>query len=146
MPPRYCQNCSTEVPDNITDTCPKCGKPVEVPPDKTKSEFYAVILSLVIPGLGQAYCGALLKAIGFLLSFTFCLSLFAIFNIGIGIILFPIVWLIGIADAYLTAEGMNAGKVPWSESSLLIFGIFVVVVGIAFFLALMISAFLWIFR
>ena len=146
MPPRYCQNCGTEVPDNITDTCPKCGKPVEVPADKTKSEFYAVILSLVIPGLGQAYCGALLKAIGFLLAFTCVLSLFTIFNIFIFFYLTPIVWLIGMADAYLTADGMNTGKVPWRESSILIFGIFVVVVGIAFFLALMISAFLWIFR
>jgi len=146
MPPRYCQSCGTEVPENITVRCPKCGIQVGSPQDKTKSSFFALIFSLVIPGLGQAYCGALLKAIGFLLSFTFCLSLFAIFNISIGFILFPIVWLIGIADAYLTAEGMNSGKVPWSESSMLIFGIFVVVVGIAFFLAFMISAFLWIFR
>lgn len=146
MPSRYCQNCSTEVPDNITDTCPKCGKPVGVPPDKTKSHFFALILSLVIPGLGQAYCGALLKAMGFLLAFTFVLSLFTVFNIFIGFYLIPIVWFIGIADAYRTAEGMNSGRVPWSESNMLIFCVFAIVVGIAFFLAFMISAFLSILR
>ncbi len=140
MPPRFCQSCGAEIPDNITSTCPKCGNPPGVSPDKMKSSAGAAFLSLVIPGLGQAYCGTLLKAIGVLLAFMLALSLFIVLNIGFGFYLLPLVWVIGIADAYRTATQMNGGKPPWQKSAMFLFGIFAIGVGILFFFVFMISA------
>ena len=146
MPSGFCQDCGAEIQDGAVGACPHCGSTRGVQPNPGKSPFVAAMLSFFIPGFGQAYCGVLLKGIGVLLAFTGVLSLFTIFDISMSLYLIPLVWLIGIVDAYRTAEEMNTGRVPWTESSMLIFGIFAVVVGIAFFLALMISAFLWIFR
>ncbi len=128
MPPRYCQSCGTEVPDNITDTCPKCEKQVGVPPDKKKSPTNAAALSLVIPGLGQSYCGELFKGISILFVFTLCLVLTAIFRIEIALYLLIIIWLVGIVDAYRTAVRMNTGVIPARQSRML--PILAVVVGI----------------
>ena len=121
------------------------GSPGGAPPDKTRSPFWAAVLSLFIPGLGQAYCGALGKATGFLLTFTLCLSLFAIFDISIGFYLVPLVWVAGIADAYRTADGIDSGRSPWRESRLLPFGILAVIVGIVFAIGFMVAAFAMVF-
>ena len=145
MPPRFCQSCGAEIPDNITGTCPKCGNLPGVTPDKTKSPSGAAFLSLVITGLGQAYCGALLKSIGVLLAFTLCLSLFAVLDMGIGFYLFFMIWVIGIADAYRTATQIISGSTPWKKSTMLPFGILVIIVGILFVFAFMISAIAMVF-
>ncbi len=74
------------------------------PPVSQKSEGLAAVLSFIIPGLGQIYNGEMGKGILFLiLSFVFWGLMFVL----IGFILYPILWLYGIYDAYTTAKKIN---------------------------------------
>ncbi len=62
------------------------------------------MLSFLIPGLGQMYNGEIGKGILFLiLAFVFA----ALMIVLIGFILYPILWLYGIYDAYNTAKKIN---------------------------------------
>jgi len=69
-----------------------------------KNPGVAAILSFFWAGLGQIYNGQLLKGFGFIILYAF--SVILIFA-AIGLILVPIVWIIGIWDAYSTAKSYN---------------------------------------
>lgn len=76
-----------------------------------KSPGLAAVLSFFWPGVGQIYNGQIAKGIVFIV-------LAAIFGwltvVVIGFILYPILWVYAIYDAYKTAERINAerGTVP----------------------------------
>lgn len=78
--------------------------PVPVYMADRKNPGVAAVLSFFWAGLGQIYNGQLAKGIGFIVLYAFCVLL--IFVV-IGIILVPIVWIIGIWDAYNTAKQYN---------------------------------------
>ena len=69
-----------------------------------KNPGVAAVLSFFWAGLGQIYNGQLAKGIGFIVLYAFCVLLIFVL---IGIILVPIVWIIGIWDAYNTAKQYN---------------------------------------
>ncbi|MCJ7638298.1 MAG: hypothetical protein MUO70_00185 [Euryarchaeota archaeon] len=72
-------------------------------PDR-KNPGVAAVLSFFWAGLGQIYNGQLAKGIGFMVLYAF--SVLLIFVL-IGLLLAPIVWLIGMWDAYHTAQQYN---------------------------------------
>ncbi len=74
---------------------------VTTPP---KSPGVAAVLSFFYCGLGQIYNGEIGKGIGFLIGYSFCWLLCFIL---IGFILVPIFWVIGMIDAYTSAERIN---------------------------------------
>jgi TM2 domain-containing membrane protein YozV len=107
--PKYCPDCGAELINPDAEICPNCGgrlKPVPAPEQK-KNPVIALILSIIVTGLGQIYNDQLGKGIlSFISALFFGLLIFVI----IGIILLPIWWIIGIVDAYKTAELINQGK------------------------------------
>jgi len=67
-------------------------------------KLVAAVLSFFWAGLGQIYNGQLAKGIGFMVLYAFSVLLIIVL---IGILLAPIVWLIGMWDAYHTAQQYN---------------------------------------
>jgi TM2 domain-containing membrane protein YozV len=72
-----------------------------------KSPGLAAVLSFFLPGLGQIYNGQIAKGIFFLA----LASLFMwLMGIVIGFVLYPVLWIYAIYDAYRTAERINAAR------------------------------------
>ncbi|MGA7075579.1 MAG: hypothetical protein WBZ42_03400 [Halobacteriota archaeon] len=72
-------------------------------PDR-KNPGVAAVLSFFWAGLGQIYNGQLLKGIGFMVLYAFSVLLCFVL---IGLIILPIVWIVGMWDAYHTAQAYN---------------------------------------
>jgi TM2 domain-containing membrane protein YozV len=69
-----------------------------------KSSGIAVVLSFFIPGLGQIYNGQIGKGIVFII----LAAIFAVLTtLLIGLILYPLLWIYGMYDAYKTAAATN---------------------------------------
>ena len=86
--------------------------PFQPPPPVHKSPGIAFLLSFLIPGVGQFYCGKTTRG-GFTLGFWI---LGAVLSVaarggmqGIGISLIFALWVFGFVDAYFTAAELNAG-------------------------------------
>jgi len=125
-----CRNCGAMLPYNEKDwprdilkICPECGFSLKgssrwgsrkgsLRNDK-KNPCLAAVLSLVWPGLGQAYNENFLKAglvfipemIGFVYTPAILVSLAAM--------------VVGVADAYRSSKNMNIGNIPYKETQLL---------------------------
>jgi TM2 domain-containing membrane protein YozV len=69
-----------------------------------KNPGVAAVLSFFWCGLGQIYNGEVGKAVGFMLGFVVSVALCAV---GIGFISTPILWIVGMVDAYQSAERLN---------------------------------------
>ena len=100
----FCSSCGAIIKKEA-EICPKCGvrqkKPGVV---SRKSSGLAVILSFLIPGLGQIYCGQIGKGVLMvILSFIFGLLSFIL----IGIPFYIILWVYSMYDAYKLAEKTN---------------------------------------
>jgi TM2 domain-containing membrane protein YozV len=67
-----------------------------------KSALIAIILSFLIPGLGDLYCGSWVKAIVFFVLVFFAFAL--LFVAGIGAFLFAIIWVAGLISAWMSAN------------------------------------------
>ena len=126
----FCPNCGKQIPDDAK-FCPECGfasskteatgpKPVDANTAimfNKKSEGLALILSLLICGLGQIYVGKATRGIGFLLGAIVLavLSAFLFFPIIVAFVL----WVYGMYDAYNLARQYNEyllshnGQTPW---------------------------------
>ena len=110
---KFCSNCGVEM-DSNAKFCPECGHPTNGVQQKTgaaavnqpKSPLLALILSFLIVGLGQIYLGLIKK--GLLLIFAAIISAFLTL-IYIGFILWVIVWIYAMYDAYNSAEKINNG-------------------------------------
>jgi TM2 domain-containing membrane protein YozV len=104
---KYCFNCAAEI-DARAEICPKCGvRQPSLQKTEFKSPGLAAVLSFLIPGLGQIYCGKIGKGILFLVLAIVSAVLIIIFLIGIPI--YIIVWVINILDAHKTAKRINEG-------------------------------------
>ena len=102
----YCRNCGSQI-DAEAEICPKCGVRQKNPPVENKNPLFALILSFIIPGLGQIYNGQNRKGILLIVSIIVSIVLWMIL---IGFILTILVWLYGLYDAYNTAELINKGE------------------------------------
>lgn len=81
-----------------------------------KSVVVSVILSFLIPGLGDLYCGSWIKAL-ILFGLDF-LSFILMFAMGIGIFLFAPVWVCGVISAWLSANKSEKRKINRVDKSL----------------------------
>lgn len=81
-----------------------------------KSVVVSVILSFLIPGLGDLYCGSWIKAIVFfVLDF---LAFILMFAMGIGVFLYAPVWVCGLISAWLSASKSEKRKIKKVDKSL----------------------------
>ncbi|MFA5269096.1 MAG: hypothetical protein WC379_14100 [Methanoregula sp.] len=96
-----------------------------------KSPVSASWYSLVIPGLGQNYNGHYLKAGAFLF-----ITIVSVFTIGI---FAGIIWLAGVAEAYIEAQRINIGEISFRPSNDMAFAIHMIV---GFFIVAMMIALL----
>ncbi|MEN6593241.1 MAG: hypothetical protein ABFC12_08385 [Methanobacterium sp.] len=72
-----------------------------------KNPILAAFLSFLLPGLGQIYVGKTVFGL-VLIVLTFIISTLAIFLISfLGIIIYIIVWLYAIYDAYMSAQDVG---------------------------------------
>jgi TM2 domain-containing membrane protein YozV len=92
--------------------------PVAAP--KQKNPLLAAIGSFFIPGLGQVYNGE-----GFVKGLLYLIGTL----IGYIILLIPgfAIWLFGIYKAYKVAKDMNAGIVPFKETTTINLAIYIVI-------------------
>lgn len=127
----YCQNCGSQLPDSAK-FCDRCGAKVGTDTERSnsnieynmasimvnkKSEALALILSLLIPGLGQIYNGQVSKGAMMIVAAIVCAVLiFVFFPIGI---LYIVLWIYAMYDAFKDAKEYNQyllshnGNPPW---------------------------------
>jgi hypothetical protein len=67
-----------------------------------KNIVVSIILSILIPGLGDLYCGAWFKALIFFSANILCFMLS--FLLGIGAMLYTVVWFFGLISAWLSVR------------------------------------------
>ncbi len=101
---KFCSNCGEKIDINA-EICPKCGVRVAGTSEE-KSPILSLILSAIFPGLGQFYNGHPKKGIIIIVAAIVSAFLFIIF---IGLILYLLVWIYGLYDAYKSAESINNG-------------------------------------
>ena len=65
----------------------------------------ALILSFILPGLGQYYAGQTTKGRNYII---IAIVLFLTIFLEIGIILYPIFWLYSMVDTFLTVRRANS--------------------------------------
>jgi len=81
-----------------------------------KSPVVSIILSFILPGLGDIYCGSWIKGIIFF-ALVF-LSFILMFAAGIGFFLYVPVWICGLISAWLSANKSEKRKIKKVEKSL----------------------------
>ena len=81
-----------------------------------KSVVVSVILSILIPGLGDLYCGSWIKAFIFFGLDIICFIL--LFAMGIGAFLYAPVWVCGLVSAWLSAKKSEKKAISQTEKSL----------------------------
>lgn len=102
---KFCTNCGDQIDVNAV-ICPKCGVQIAGTTEE-KSPILALILSVFFPGIGQFYNGQPKK--GILLIIAAIISV-ALFIIMIGAVLYLIVWVYALYDAYTSAVSINNGE------------------------------------
>lgn len=121
----YCPNCGKEIPEGAK-FCPDCGHGAGASGDVSasaalmfnkKSEGLALILSLLIPGLGHIYVGQTNRGVMILIGFIVCAILGAfLFVPWIGNL---VLWIYGMYDSYKLTDEYNRyllehnGQPPW---------------------------------
>jgi TM2 domain-containing membrane protein YozV len=129
---KFCVNCGESVDADFIDVTPQqttqavyeqpqpqpqpapwptstsMGSPQQAPAPvyiaDRKNPGVAAVLSFFWAGLGQIYNGQLAKGLLFMVAYAVCVLLIFVL---IGIILVPILWIIGMIDAYTTAQRYN---------------------------------------
>ena len=107
----FCRNCGAVISDRA-EICPECGVRQRPPPQSSLdtavddvldggNPFVAAVLSALFPGLGQLYNRQLERGIALIAAgMLAALSTLVL----VGIVLYPVVWLYAIYDAYRGAE------------------------------------------
>lgn len=107
----FCRDCGAVI-DADAEICPECGVRQRDPPqsavDRTLEDvaeggnpFVAGALSALVPGLGQLYNRELRRGIAFLVAGV--VAGFSVIFV-VGIVLYPLVWVYAIYDAYTRAD------------------------------------------
>ena len=111
---KFCASCGFKM-DRDVKFCPSCGASTSKPPQANdsslvvngpKSPILAAILSFLIIGLGQVYLGLIKKGI---ILFVLAIVAGILTLVLVGWILWLIIWLYAIYDAYNSANKMNMG-------------------------------------
>ena len=107
---KYCTRCGAQIFADA-EICPKCG--VRVEPIKTqqvqpnKNPGLAAVLSFFFTGLGQFYNGQIGKGVLFIVLGIVSIGLMIFL---VGFILYPILLIYNVYDAYKSAEKINRGQ------------------------------------
>ena len=112
---KFCPNCGTELNAGVK-FCPNCGSNINQAISKAainnvvekKTPIFSVILSFIFPGLGQFYNGQSTKGLYFIIMAVVSWILFLIL---IGMIIYVLIWIWSIFDAYQSAEAINRGEI-----------------------------------
>ena len=126
----FCPKCGADAGES--KFCPKCGEPLAKKEESStvtinnnttntvvvseKSPILALILSFIIPGLGEMYDGKIGKGFGILILAIISVALTLVL---IGFIMYPIVWIYSMVDSYSLAKKYNqyvidnGGSKPW---------------------------------
>lgn len=119
----FCRNCGATI-DERAEICPTCGVR-QRPPPRSAGEtvddlvaggnpFVAALLSALFPGLGQIYNRELEKGLAIIVVSVLTLLSAVVL---VGFVLFPIVWIYAIYDAYTVAErGTTAADAIGTEA------------------------------
>ena len=115
----FCRDCGAVI-SRKAEICPECGVRQRDPPTSGLDDaiaqltqggnpFVAAVLSAIVPGLGQIYNRELEKGLAIIVA-----GLLALFStvVLIGIVLYPIVWLYAIYDAYTVADRRSEAAEP----------------------------------
>ena len=102
---KFCTNCGDQIDVNAV-ICPKCGVQIAGTTEE-KSPILALILSIFFPGIGQFYNGQPKKGIIIIIAAIISVALFIIM---IGAVLYLIVWVYALYDAYTSAVSINNGE------------------------------------
>lgn len=99
---KFCINCGEKI-DSRAEICPHCG--VRIKRSWEKNSGIAAILSFFVPGLGQIYNGEIGKGLILIASIFISMILMIIL---VGFLMYLVIWVYSIYDAYNTAERINA--------------------------------------
>lgn len=102
---KFCTNCGDQIDVNAV-ICPKCGVQIAGTTEE-KNPILALILSIFFPGIGQFYNGQPKKGIILIIAAIISVALFIIM---IGAVLYLIVWVYALYDAYTSAVSINNGE------------------------------------
>jgi hypothetical protein len=150
--PKFCTTCGKPLQYENAEICPSCGVRLQDPPTpaatgEIRSPFLAVILSFFSPGWGQWYEGKTMQGLKF---FGACFGTYVLVVIvsvflskqpsaGILVVIlflvYLVLWVYGMYDAYKTAQQINnresefTGKSAlfWLPVVLLILGIVLII-------------------
>lgn len=112
---KFCYNCGAKLSDNFK-FCPSCGQNLSSDIIKTKTThvsskekntLLAVILSVLLPGLGQIYLGLDNKGAIFLIGYVISAILILLI---IGFLLVIIIWIWALIDTIISANALNRGE------------------------------------
>ena len=106
---RFCQKCGFRLTEDYK-VCPKCGydfKSELAVRNPNKSMVLAILLSVILPGVGQFYLGLPRKGMYLLIAYIISWPLFFVF---IGMILLPIVWVWALIDTIMSANSLKNGE------------------------------------
>lgn len=119
----YCRDCGAVISEKA-EICPECGVRQQDPPKSSLdtlieelteggNPFVAAVLSVLFPGLGQLYNRELQKGIAVMVASVVALVSIVV---GVGILLYPAVWVYALWDAYKVAE-RQAAETAEAEAS-----------------------------
>jgi TM2 domain-containing membrane protein YozV len=105
---QFCSSCGETIKKEA-EVCPECGVRQESSSSSEKDPGIAALLSAITSGwAGQMYNGQILRGLGIIVAQVVNVILMAFL---IGFLTFPLVWALGIYDAYNQAKKINAGEV-----------------------------------
>lgn len=112
---KYCFNCGYELGGDF-NFCPNCGynlNPVaasgkkSLKSDENKNTLLAIILSVLLPGLGQIYLGLDHKGAIFLIAYVVSAILILLI---IGFLLVIVIWIWALVDTIQSVNALNRGE------------------------------------
>jgi len=105
---QFCSSCGETIKKEA-EVCPECGVRQQSSSASEKDPGIAALLSAITSGwAGQMYNGQILRGLGILVAQGINVLLMAVF---VGFLTFPLVWGLGVYDAYNQAKKINAGEV-----------------------------------
>ena len=111
----YCQDCIVAGVELLQQRSALVEAPQSV--RRKTSQWVALLLSFIFPGLGAAYNGQTSKAVVHFAIFAGCLQMAAVTNAPAFFVLAAAgTWLFAAVDAFRTAQLIRAGLAPDSES------------------------------
>lgn len=111
----FCYNCGAKITGDFK-FCPVCGQDLKAEVTKSnrtvtsaeeKNVLLAVILSIILPGLGQIYLGLDNKGAIFLIAYVISAILILVL---IGLLLCAVIWIWALIDTIISANSINNGE------------------------------------